>query len=208
MNADNPNITQEEHLEWNILRRIGSIGILWNRASDAWLGIGGLKASDRNIIFEKLYNKGKIIKVIVDGIEENFYCLSEDRSLIEIVLNSDNFMKRTEFIAPLDNMLWDRKLINKIFDFEYKWEIYTPITQRKYGYYVLPILSGDSFVGRIEVINDRKSRRLIVKNFWLENADYCYDGLNENIIDCIRRFARFNDCKDIKFERKTRNGIC
>lgn len=99
-------------------------------------------------------------------------------------------------------MLWDRKLINKIFNFNYKWEIYTPIIQRKYGYYVLPILSGDSFIGRIEVINDRKSKQLIVKNFWFENSADSYDGLNENINDCIRRFAKFNDCKYIKFECK------
>lgn len=202
LNADDLNITQEEHLEWSVLRRIGGVGMLWNRPSDAWLGIGGLKSANRNIIFEKLYSEGKIIKILVDGIEENFYCLSEDRPLIEIVLNSDDFMRRTEFIAPLDNMLWDRKLIKKVFNFEYKWEIYTPIIQRKYGYYVLPVLSGDSFIGRIEVINDRKSKQLIVKNFWFENTADSYDGLNENINDCIRRFANFNDCKDIKFECK------
>jgi uncharacterized protein YcaQ len=60
------------------------------------------------------------------------------------------------FLAPLYNMLWDRKLIKALFGFDYKWEIYTPEGERKYGYYVLPILYGDSFFGRIEFSCDKK----------------------------------------------------
>ena len=37
----------------------------------------------------------------------------------------------------------------ELFDFDYKWEIYTPAAQRKYGFYVLPILYGERFIGRI-----------------------------------------------------------
>lgn len=202
LNAHDPNITQEEYLQWGILRRIGAVGILWNKPSDAWLGIGGLKSSSRNIIFEKLFKEGRINKILIEGISEEFYCLSEDKPLIEAVLNNSKFIGRTEFIAPLDNMLWDRKLINKIFNYEYKWEIYTPIIQRKYGYYVLPVLAGDSFIGRIEVINDRKSKQLIVKNFWFENAVDIHNDLYEDIRGCIERFASFNNCKDIVLECK------
>ncbi len=197
LNASDPNLTPEEHIEWRILRRIGAVGMLWNKPSDAWLGIDGLKSVNRNIIFKKLHKEGKIIEILVEDIPDYFYCLSEDKPLIDIVLNNDDFVGRTEFIAPLDNMLWDRKLIKKIFNFEYKWEIYTPIDQRKYGYYVLPVLSGDSFIGRIEIVNDRKSKQLIVKNFWLEDTINNYSELNDNISDCLCRFANFNNCQNI-----------
>lgn len=200
LNADDPNKTQEEHMEWLVLRRIGAVGMLWNKPSDAWLGIDGLKSANRNIIFEKLHKEGKIIEILVEGISNPLYCLSKDKSLIDMVLSNNNFVRRTELIAPLDNMLWDRKLIEKIFNFEYKWEIYTPVDKRKYGYYVLPVLSGDSFVGRIEVVNDRKSRQLIVKNLWYEDAYNNHAEHNENISDCLNRFANFNNCKSIKFE--------
>ena len=73
--------------------------------------------------------------------------------------------KRCEFIAPLDNLLWDRKLIGAVFDFSYKWEIYTPKQQRRYGYYVLPILYGDRFVGRIEMAYDKKQVKLDIKKY-------------------------------------------
>lgn len=66
-------------------------------------------------------------------------------------------------MAPLDNLLWDRNLIRMIFDFDYKWEIYTPVEKRKYGHYVLPILYGDRLIGRIEAPYDRKEKQLNVK---------------------------------------------
>ena len=64
-----------------------------------------------------------------------------------------------------------RTLINELFDFDYKWEIYTPENQREYSYYVLPILYGDRFIGRIEVVSDRKTKSLIVKHIMFPCRD-------------------------------------
>lgn len=196
-NADDPNLTLEQYWEWYILRRIGAVGMLWNKPSDAWLGIDGLKSADRNKIFNKIKSEGKVIEIQVENIPNSLYCLVEDKPLVDMVLHKDNFTERTEFIAPLDNMLWDRNLIEKIFNFEYRWEIYTPADKRKYGYYVLPVLSGDRFIGRIEVVNDKKSKQLIVKNLWLEEAIDNSKEIKEKIDDCIERFAKFNNCVSI-----------
>ena len=54
------------------------------------------------------------------------------------------------FLAPLDNMLWDRKGIQHIFDFVYSWEVYKPEAARTWGYYVLPVFYGDRFVARLD----------------------------------------------------------
>ena len=202
LNASDPNLTEEEHLEWRILRRIGALGMLWNKPSDALLGIDGLKAANRKDIFQRLFQEDKIIEISIENIPDSFYCLSEDRPLIDKVLHNNDFECRTEFIAALDNMLWDRKLIKKIFDFDYKWEIYTPVAQRKYGHYVLPVLSGDRFIGRIEIVNDKKLKQLIVKNFWFEEDIESNDTYHENIYECITRFSKFNNCEDIKLECK------
>jgi uncharacterized protein YcaQ len=99
-----------------------------------------------------------------------------------------------EFIAPLDNLLWDRKLISAIFDFDYKWEIYEPHHRRKYGYYVLPVLQNDAFVGRIEIINQKKTKTLLVQRFWQEKP-VNVESLNQ----CIQRFAQFNQTKHIEY---------
>jgi uncharacterized protein len=200
LKAKDPNLTQEEHWEWRVLRRIGAVGLLWNKPSDAWLGIEGLKSPARNSIFHKLAAEEKIIEITIENIFDTFYCLSEDKPLIDRISNNGDFINRTEFIAPLDNMLWDRKLINRIFNFEYKWEIYTPIAERKYGYYVLPVLSGDSFIGRIEIVNDKKLKELVIKNLWFEEGIDNYLKSEKDIWDCIKRFANFNNCQSIKLE--------
>jgi Uncharacterized protein conserved in bacteria len=191
LNAPNPLPDDNEYKKWRTLRRIGAIGLLWNRPSDAWLCIYDMKTAERNKIFSELIDEGKIIAVNVENINDTLYCLAEDEPLIEYVLSNPKLKPRTEFIAPLDNMMWDRKLIDKLFGFNYKWEIYTPAADLKYGHYVLPILHGDKFVGRIEAVNNRKESILEVKNVWLDTD--C------DITDTIQRFAEFNNCNNIKY---------
>ena len=190
LNAPEPLPDDNEYQKWRTLRRIGAVGLLWNRPSDAWLGIHGMKTAERNKIFSELIDEGKIIAVNVENVKDTLYCLTEDFPLIEYVLTNPKLTARTEFIAPLDNMMWDRKIIGALFDFHYKWEIYTPAADMKYGHYVLPILHGDKFAGRIEMVNNRKESLLEVKNIWLDTK--C------DITDALSRFAKFNNCNNIK----------
>ena len=180
-----------EHRKWRILKRIGSLGLLWNRASDAWLGIAGLKSKERDDIFAALLSEGRILPIRVEGIKHILYCLAEDTELLEKAKETPT-QKRCEFIAPLDNMLWDRKLIQALFDFEYKWEIYTPQAERKYGYYVLPILYGERFVGRIEMVYDKKNKELQISNLWYEPDVKPTKALKNKIDAALKRFARFH----------------
>jgi Uncharacterized protein conserved in bacteria len=184
-----------DHQKWRVLRRIGAVGLLWNKSSDAWLNIGGLKSAVRNEIFIQLLKEGRIFEITVDGIKDKLYCLSDDRGLLELVLQELEIKERCEVIAPLDNMLWDRRLIKALFDFDYKWEIYTPEAQRKYGYYVLPILRGDRFIGRAEAVCDRKAKVLTVKNIWYEKGVKQTRKLQTAIDNCIHKLADFNECK-------------
>lgn len=180
------------HRKWLVLRRIGSVGLLWNRASDAWLGIPGLKSKERNDIFSALLSETYITPVIVEDINHPFYCLTEDIKWMESIDKEIPAKPRCEFIAPLDNMMWDRNLIKEIFDFEYKWEIYTPQSERKYGYYVLPILYGDRFIGRIEMVYDKKCRELNVINIWYEPGIKLTKAMEKGLNSAIKRFERFN----------------
>ena len=126
LNAPDPNESEEAFLMWQVRRRIGSVGLLWNRPSDAWLGIDGLKGDVRRRIFEALTTDGVIFECVVEGLNEKLYLLKEDAALADAVLAGISAPKRLEFIAPLDNLLWDRRLIKALFHFDYKWEIYTP----------------------------------------------------------------------------------
>ncbi|MFH1879771.1 MAG: crosslink repair DNA glycosylase YcaQ family protein [Bacillota bacterium] len=192
--APDPLPHEHAHRKWRVRRRIGAIGMLWNRGSDAWLGIWGMKAPQREQVFKELLDENSILELQVEGIGEPLYCLAGDAALIDAVTQNDPFRPRVEFIAPLDCMLWDRRLIRALFQFDYTWEIYTPPAKRQYGYYVLPVLYGDQFVGRIEAVSDAKAGVLRVKNVWYETGVRQTKKLDHAIDMRIKRFAKFNGC--------------
>ena len=194
LNAPNPFPDEESLTDWRVRRRIGAVGLLWNRNSTAWLGIS-MSTEQRNAAFDRLEKSGSIFPVQVESIRFPLYLLSEDLPLLESVMAGQADTKsRLEFLAPLDPMLWDRKLIEAVWGYQYSWEIYTPAVKRKYGYYVLPVLFGDRFVGRIEPKADRKTNALTVQNVWLEPGVRKTKKLSGQIDKAAQRLARMNDC--------------
>lgn len=87
-----------------------------------------------------------------------------------LAMSNEVLEPRCEFLAPLDSFMWDRNLIEALFGFYYRWEIYTPASKRQYGYYTLPLLYGDDIVGRIEPIYDKQSGTLEIRNIWMEKG--------------------------------------
>ncbi len=195
LKAPNPCRDEDEFLEWRALRRIGAVGMMWNRRSDAWLGIS-MTASQRDETFSRLERTGRIAEVRVESVRTPLYILSSDLPLMEAVLSGcADLTPRLEFLAPLDPMLWDRRLIEALWDFRYSWEIYTPPARRKYGYYVLPMICGDRFIGRIDPKADRKNAVLSVNGIWLEPGVKQTVRLSARIEAAVRRLARFNGCR-------------
>ncbi len=192
--APDPCPDESARLDWRVLRRIGAVGLLWNRRSDAWLGIS-MTAEERDASFARLEKAGRITPVRAEGLRFPLYVLNTDLPLLESVRSGQADCKaRLEFLAPLDPMLWDRKLIEALFGFQYSWEIYTPASKRKYGYYVLPVLYGDRLVGRIEPKADRKANSLTVQNIWFEPGVRQTKTLSGMIDKAVCRLARFNGC--------------
>ncbi len=194
LNAPDPCPGEEDFLDWRVRRRIGAVGMLWNRRSDAWLGIR-MDSEQREASFHRLEKNGIITAVQVEQMRFPLYLLSADLPMMESVIAGQAARKaRLEFLAPLDPMLWDRKLIEALWGFRYSWEIYTPAAKRKYGYYVLPILYGDRFAGRIEPKADRKAKLLTVGNIWFEPGIRRTGKLSGMIDGAVQRLAAFNGC--------------
>jgi uncharacterized protein YcaQ len=84
-------------------------------------------------------------------------------------------------------MLWDRELIELVFDYNHKWEVYTLVKKREYGYYVLPILYKSSFIGRIEFEKHRQNKALLLKGLWLEKDNH---EIQEYLKDALFSFSK------------------
>src|SRR4029077_7095821 len=71
-------------------------------------------------------------------------------------------------LSPFDSLIWGRERTTRLFGFDFRIEVYVPEPQRRYGYYVLPLLLGDELVARFDVKADRKASILRVQGAYLE----------------------------------------
>lgn len=200
LEAPEPNKTVEQYHDWYVLRRIGSIGLLWNKSGDAWLGISGIKSQERYEALNRLLKRKKVIEVSVTGIKPSFYMRSEDQPRLDGIIKGEKIAVGGAILAPLDNLLWDRQLIKELFEFEYKWEVYKPVTERRYGYYVLPVLYKDRFVARFEPGRDKKNNALLIKNWWWEVEVKRTAKMNDNLRDCFQRFIRYLGAENVQVD--------
>ncbi len=87
------------------------------------------------------------------------YCLREDLPLLQSLLE---IPPRVTLLAPLDPLIYDRRLTRQLWDYDYTWEVYTPPAKRVRGYYALPVLTGVELVGHVDPKADRAQKKLKV----------------------------------------------
>jgi uncharacterized protein YcaQ len=104
-----------------------------------------------------LVDEGRLREVDVDDGGPPFYVLPH----VEI----DGDPAPPTLVSPFDNLVWDRPLLERVFGFRHVIEVYKRAHERQYGYYVLPLLAGDRFVGRADLKTDRAEGVLRIRRF-------------------------------------------
>ena len=166
----------EDQRRHRLLSRYRAHGLLGGRGGqqEIWMGTSPTSA-DRYARLAELLEAGEIVPVEVEGVKGTRYVLGSEVALLEAASRSiaagEPAANGVAFIAPLDPLVWDRGLLRSLWDYDYIWEVYVPAAKRRWGYYVLPMLAGDRFVGRIEPRIDRASGALRILGLWWEDGN-------------------------------------
>jgi hypothetical protein len=144
----------------------------------------------RRALHSELVDAGALVPVEVEGMRGKRFVVADELALLEAPPEP---APSVAFIAPFDSLLWDTALLATVFDFEYVWEGFFRAEKRRWGYYVLPIVFGDRFVGRIEPRIDREQARVDVLGVWWEDgfAPGRAKGFVEAMRDALRAYLRF-----------------
>ncbi|MBK8781148.1 MAG: YcaQ family DNA glycosylase [Anaerolineales bacterium] len=189
--------TQEETDRFLVKKEISFGGITRIQRTGDSYGRGEPDRAAKKLL-ETMLADGEIIEVKVDGWKAIQYALAEDAKILSDlsagrtpkawkVLDTTT-TEEAVFLAPLDHVS-ARGRAKELFRFDYVWEVYKPQHQRKFGYYVLPVLWGDRLVARFDSKLDRTTNTFIILGFWLEDKAL---GKNEAFAEALARgFARF-----------------
>jgi uncharacterized protein YcaQ len=204
---------EREQLRHKLLSRYRANGLLGETGEyTIWAGLG--LVAERNALRDELLDARAIVPVRVDGLKGRRFVMADERPLLEeaateVALGVPLPAPGVAFLAPLDPLAWDRDLLARLYDFDYRWEVYVPAAKRRWGYYVLPLLYGDRFVGRIEPRIDRKAKTLRVIDLWWEEGfdplSDEHEGFVDALVDALRAHMTFADCTRLAMPRTARH---
>lgn len=201
------------HQAMGLLRPAGAPLEIWSMP---------LTAAERNRRIDELLAAGDLVAVEVEG--RRFHAPPAALAQLEQEEAGD---PRVVFLAPLDPLLWDRRMVAELFGFDYVWEVYKPEPQRRWGYYVLPVLYGDQFVARFEARLERaprsgkskatagrpttqarktnensetSARTLCLKGWWWEDGVIRDAALHHALAHAVSRFCDYLASSGIRLE--------
>ncbi|WP_106916018.1 winged helix-turn-helix domain-containing protein [Chryseobacterium aurantiacum] len=149
---------------------------------------GGILKKEVNDVLESMLQEKAIQRVNIDGMSPVFV----ESNIMESVF--DLPAPRVQLLSPFDNSIIHRDRIQQIFNFDFRLECYVPKEKRQYGYFCLPILFGNTFIGRVDCKAHRKSKQFELIHLHIENRDIAPELWLESFIESVKQFAKFNGC--------------
>lgn len=186
---------EESYYRWIIARRYQATGLLRPGAEAAIWAVCG-KSEQRKRALAQLVEAGELlpVQVSVEGKAHLYHMPSHLLQLLEKPAPEQRML----FLGPLDSLLWDRKGVMQLFNFEYVWEVYKPEHQRRWGYYVLPVFYGDRFIARLDSRLE-KGTWTLARWWWEPDVTPTAD-----LLDALRiaagNFARYLRANSVRVE--------
>lgn len=139
-----------------------------------------LTPADSRQRLDELVEEGALQRCQVQGWAQPAYCLEG--------LRIPRKVGASALLSPFDSLVWERDRTQRLFDFRYRLEIYTPVHKRVYGYYVLPFLHHETIAARVDLRAERANRRLAVHALHEEASGLDASGI-ESLAHHLSRLA-------------------
>lgn len=158
--------TPDNHRLYDLPQRVLPPAVLAAKAppasdTDRWLTITTLRQR-RLVLLKK--KELPLVEDLVQAVKIEgcplLHCLRDDAGLFHLPDRNDVFPATVRLLAPLDPLIYDRRVTSVLWNFDYTWEVYTPPAKRVRGYYALPILAGIELVGHVDPKAHRTLGRL------------------------------------------------
>lgn len=194
-----------------VRRALGALGVAGEREIRDYIRIG-----DRRIVaraLAEMHAAGEIVKIGIEGQKgkaapprtdgaapprnDGAYALP---AVLEQAGRLRAAMPAARLLSPFDNLVIFRPRLKERFGFDYAFECYVPKHKRNHGYFVLPILFGEDFVGRLDPKADRAGKKLVVRSLAIEPGFADFDRLVPELGRALGGFARFNGCQTVLLE--------
>jgi uncharacterized protein YcaQ len=160
---------------------------------------------------ESLVEDSMIHRVQVEGFpsKDERYIHNLDIKLLESIKNDDDddaWQPRMSLLPPFDNLICGRERTKRVFGFDYSHEMFLPQNKRKFGYYVLPILWGERFIGRVDPRMDKKNEKLLINSVHAEPDAPRDKEIASKIFETIEQLAKFLGAKEVEYTDRVPEG--
>lgn len=184
-----PDATRDEALQRLVVRRVQAAGLL-RPSADAAVWLLPCSRAERDRIAARAIAGGELVELDVEG--TSYWTTPGALSVLEEAPDSAGSASQgVRFLAPLDPLMWDRGGVARLFGFDYVWEVYKPQAQRRWGYYVLPVLWGERFVARFDARCEQGAVTLLAWHWEPGIPARLPEGLPEALQQTARAFLAY-----------------
>jgi hypothetical protein len=170
---------------WAVRERASAAGLLTRAGGAMWSMLSAVRTSP---LVAEMIEAGELVEVAIEDTPRRYLAVPSFFTKRRV-----SYDDRVRILGPLDPLIWDRDLIRHIFGFDYVWEVYKPASQRRWGWYVCPLLHRDRLIGRIEARIEKNTMR--VARVWLE------EGADVSIDDALQRHAELCGATSVRMPR-------
>ena len=148
-----------------------------------------------------LQASGELLPLRVEGWDAPCYLHPDLLPLAELAASGKLKSSVTTLLSPFDPVVWDRRRVLELFNFDYRIECYTPAEKRQYGYFTLPILRKGELIGRVDAKAHRSQAVLEIKSLYFEPGVRASRGLAQDLARMFRQFGNWHGCHLLRLDK-------